>query len=797
MTKGYNWDAIKSRIDLHRLIGASVALKRKGNISEGCCPFHDEKTPSFKVYDDHYHCFGCSAHGDAVDFVMAMKPGITHAEAVDMLGAGDIEPLTAPEKKRMAERRAEEESATADAIEKARLRWERSQPLPESGHPYLTRKGITPRHGEVRIEGINLLVPVYDASGEIVSVQSIPPADGKKLFQSGAPVGDGRLNIGIAIGRVICCEGYATGCSVFDAVPDQVRVSFSKDGVKKRISELVEQGIPCAIAADRKGLDDIIAFAAPLNVPVYVPPEPHDDFNDLAQAEGREVVAMVLRGSPLLAPAATTPATPSPEAANDDSDPVDVWSRNAPPDLPRDLLPPLIERFARIRSQLFGGDPGALAMSALAVCGAAIPDSVEVKVKMHEDWTEQARLWVMLIGDPSSMKSPIMRAAARKLAKMDTDALRDYERALAQWQAERKDGGPETAKPLETRLRMEDITMESAQEICRNSPEGVLALQDELSGWFGGIEKYAGGKGSAKDRSFWLRAYNGGEYAVSRVGRGSYIIDNLSVSILGGIQPDAIRRIMADATDDGLIQRFLPVIVPSAGEEQDAALPDVAREYDELVVRLRQIVPPGNVFGPLPINFSEGARRIREELASDHRRMILALETISKKFAAHIGKFNGIFPRMCLIWHCIENANAATLPSVINEETAQRVADFLHGYILGQSKAFYHGIINISEDQDQIEDVAGYILAHRVESVTPRTFSRGSTRMRKLTREHMEPIVQQLEALGWLEDVNMRGDKFSAKVNPRVHEIFGAKADAELEWRTAKKAEIQKMIGGG
>lgn len=792
---GYNWDAIKSRVDLARLIGASVPIKRKGNISEGCCPFHDEITPSFKVYDDHYHCFGCAAHGDAVDFVMAMKPGVSHAEAVDLLGAGDIEPLSAPQRKRMAERAQNDAADRIQAIERARLRWDRAQPLPESGHPYLHRKGVTPRHDEVRIECINLLVPVYDAAGEVVSVQSIPPADGKKLFQPGAPVGDGRLNIGIAIGRVVCCEGYATGCSVFDAVPDQVRVSFSKDGVKKRVRELLEQGIPCVIAADRKGIEDIIAFAAPLGVPVFVPPEPHDDFNDLAQAEGVESVALVLRGAPLLAPAPIAQTTSTPEPANDDSDPVDVWSRNEPPALPKDLLPPLIERFARIRSQLFGGEPGALAMSALAVCSAAIPDTISVKVKVHEDWTEEARLWVMLIGNPSSMKSPVMRAASKRYSKMDTEALREYERDLAQWQSDKKDGGGDTPKPLETRLRIEDITMESAQEICRNSPLGVLALQDELSGWFGGIEKYSGGKGSAKDRSFWLRAYNGGEYAVSRVGRGSYIIDNLSVSILGGIQPDAIRGIMADATDDGLIQRFLPVIVPSAGMEIDVPLPDVAREYDDLVVRLRQIVAPGNVFGPLPLTFSEGARTIRENLALDHRKMVLALETISKKFAAHIGKFNGIYPRLCLIWHCIENANATVLPAVISEDVAQRCADFLHGYVLGQSKAFYHGIINISEDHDQIEDVAGYILAHKVDAVTPRTFSRGSTRMRKLTRYHMEPIIQQLEALGWLDEVNMRGDKLTAKVNPRVHDLYEAKANEERERRAETVAAVKRLVG--
>ena len=41
-------------------------ISKAGNI---CCPFHNEKTPSMKLYDDHYHCFGCGAHGDVIDFV--------------------------------------------------------------------------------------------------------------------------------------------------------------------------------------------------------------------------------------------------------------------------------------------------------------------------------------------------------------------------------------------------------------------------------------------------------------------------------------------------------------------------------------------------------------------------------------------------------------------------------------------------------------------------------------------------------------------------------------------------------
>ena len=52
----------------------------------GCCPFHNEKTPSFYVYEDGYHCFGCGAHGDAVSFAMQTQ-GLTFPDAVAQLAA--------------------------------------------------------------------------------------------------------------------------------------------------------------------------------------------------------------------------------------------------------------------------------------------------------------------------------------------------------------------------------------------------------------------------------------------------------------------------------------------------------------------------------------------------------------------------------------------------------------------------------------------------------------------------------------------------------------------------------------
>ncbi|MCE5319228.1 MAG: DNA primase [Parachlamydia sp.] len=65
-------ETLRQRIDLVDVLSAHIDLKRAGASYKAPCPFHDEKTPSFMVQkgDQHYHCFGCGAHGDAITFLM-------------------------------------------------------------------------------------------------------------------------------------------------------------------------------------------------------------------------------------------------------------------------------------------------------------------------------------------------------------------------------------------------------------------------------------------------------------------------------------------------------------------------------------------------------------------------------------------------------------------------------------------------------------------------------------------------------------------------------------------------------
>jgi len=79
-------DDLVGRADIVEVVGARVTLKRAGSNYKGLCPFHGEKTPSFIVTPSRgtYHCFGCSAHGTAIGFLMAYD-NLEFPEAVEAL----------------------------------------------------------------------------------------------------------------------------------------------------------------------------------------------------------------------------------------------------------------------------------------------------------------------------------------------------------------------------------------------------------------------------------------------------------------------------------------------------------------------------------------------------------------------------------------------------------------------------------------------------------------------------------------------------------------------------------------
>lgn len=137
-------DELRAKISIVDVVGSKVKLVRKGREYTACCPFHNEKTPSFTVNEakGFYHCFGCGAHGDIIKFEMEAN-GLSFIDAVEKLAhkVGMQLPKLNPESKEQAEKRA----TAYDIMEMAARFFEKTLRLPagREGLDYLYSRGFS------------------------------------------------------------------------------------------------------------------------------------------------------------------------------------------------------------------------------------------------------------------------------------------------------------------------------------------------------------------------------------------------------------------------------------------------------------------------------------------------------------------------------------------------------------------------------------------------------------------------------------------------------------------------------
>ena len=137
-------DELRSRVPLSPVVSRRVKLTRAGREWKGCCPFHNEKTPSFYVNDDKgfYHCFGCGAHGDVIRFLTEQE-GLGFIDAVKQLAlqAGMEVPSDSPE----ARARADVSDSLQSLAQRA-ADWFTAQlrsPAGAEARHYLDRRGVS------------------------------------------------------------------------------------------------------------------------------------------------------------------------------------------------------------------------------------------------------------------------------------------------------------------------------------------------------------------------------------------------------------------------------------------------------------------------------------------------------------------------------------------------------------------------------------------------------------------------------------------------------------------------------
>ena len=155
-------DDLLTRINIVDVIDTRVSLRKAGREYKACCPFHDEKTPSFTVSLDKqfYHCFGCGEHGTAIGFLMAFDR-MSFPEAVEELArdAG----MTVPNEARSNPQQVEQQQTLLETLQQADRFYRhqlREHEQSQRAVDYLKGRGLT---GEVASRfGIGFAPPGWD-----------------------------------------------------------------------------------------------------------------------------------------------------------------------------------------------------------------------------------------------------------------------------------------------------------------------------------------------------------------------------------------------------------------------------------------------------------------------------------------------------------------------------------------------------------------------------------------------------------------------------------------------------------
>ena len=134
-------DELIARADIVEVVGARVTLKRAGSNYKGLCPFHGEKTPSFTVSPSKgfYHCFGCSAHGTAIGFLMA-HDNLEFPEAVEALA--EMMGLEVPRENTGQPERKDDNDELYSLLREADQVYRAALRTSETAIAYLKKRGI-------------------------------------------------------------------------------------------------------------------------------------------------------------------------------------------------------------------------------------------------------------------------------------------------------------------------------------------------------------------------------------------------------------------------------------------------------------------------------------------------------------------------------------------------------------------------------------------------------------------------------------------------------------------------------
>lgn len=458
------------------------------------------------------------------------------------------------------------------------------------------------------------------------------------------------------------------------------------------------------------------------------------------------------------------------------------------PDL-RDLPDCLVTRSQEVAASV-GCDILVPLMAGLGcICAAA---NAQSRLELVPGFLVPPVLWLMTVGDPGDRKSPGSKPMLGILKTLEFEAIPKFKRDLLQWEGEEamhlqakkqfleSMRSPEAlfsdeievpempdlrAQPVQKRFTVNDVTSQKLVRQLADRPEGMLCYLDEMNSWVKKLTQVTSGE----DRSAWVMGFEADRYVMDRVGSGTIAAENMAISIFGNIQPQVIQKYYPSLSEDGLLQRFIPVTLRH--DQTRRGSPELhdgpGKELWEQAVRLVAQLPT------IKYRLDATAFNTFREFQSWHedaKRTERVMEAVPPLMGA-FGKLEGLVGRLCLIFHLLDDP----LSDVVTDTTLRKAIRFCDNFVVPSMRYFYTHHAATETSNKFVEWTSNAVL--KLSSKTQITLSDIRAKLRKnlggvdprSSSIYINDVMDELEAYGWVKRLpKLPGGVASWLINPRL-----------------------------
>lgn len=369
-------------------------------------------------------------------------------------------------------------------------------------------------------------------------------------------------------------------------------------------------------------------------------------------------------------------------------------------------------------------------VSALVIAGSIIGAGCSIKPKARDGWEVIPNIWGACIASPSMLKSPSMKEAVQLLERLQVEAgkvfdeeKKDFEFDNEVNQSTKKSLKAELDKatkkkvidkteieviranfkeldgiqePTRRLFKTNETSVQSMTVLQNENERGILVHRDELMGLLSKWDRDDG----ADERAYFLEGWNGnGSYTDFKIGRGLTDAKNICISLLGGIQPDKLKRYLYQAlqgNNDGLMQRLQLAVWPDEPKswQNVDTYPDKEAKQHAFDILAMLAEMDFNQYGAIKGEYDDRPYyRFTDTGQEVFNSWLTELQTVKIKqeenplMAEHFGKFRSLMPSLALIFHLIETADSKAAGAV--SEQAARLAVQWCDYLESHARRIY------------------------------------------------------------------------------------------------------------